>query len=71
MKVIIEKKNSSFAKMKSYLDTRLRVVHEVQIEGEGMGFLGRFSQLRIILGPLSTSPKRMQGGISEIIGLQI
>jgi hypothetical protein len=31
MKVIFEKKNSSFANMKSYLDTLLRVVHMVLI----------------------------------------
>jgi hypothetical protein len=31
MKVIFEKKNSSFANMKSYLDTHLRFVHMVLI----------------------------------------
>jgi hypothetical protein len=34
MKVIFEKKNSSFANMKSYLDTHLRVVHVVPIASE-------------------------------------
>jgi hypothetical protein len=34
MKVIFENTNSSFPKMKSYLDTHLRVVHIVPIEGE-------------------------------------
>jgi hypothetical protein len=33
MKVIFEKQNSSFANMKSYLDTHLRVVHVVCNEG--------------------------------------
>jgi hypothetical protein len=34
MKVIFEKQNSSFANMKSYLDTHLRVVHVVPIAEE-------------------------------------
>jgi type 1 glutamine amidotransferase len=41
MKVIFEKKNSSFPNMKSYLDTHLRVVHVVPIAGR-----------RVVLGPL-------------------
>jgi hypothetical protein len=41
MKVIFEK-HSSFAKMKSYLDTHLRVVHVVLIAEEDMYFLGPF-----------------------------
>jgi hypothetical protein len=41
MKVIFEKKNSSFA-MKSYLDTHLRLVHVVLIESEDAQFLGPF-----------------------------
>jgi hypothetical protein len=36
MKVIFEKINSSFPKMKSYLDTHLRVVHVVPIAGEAV-----------------------------------
>jgi hypothetical protein len=36
MKVIFEKKNTSFPKMKSYLDKNLRVVHMVPIAGEDM-----------------------------------
>jgi hypothetical protein len=36
MKVIFEKKNSSFANMKSYLDTHLRVVHTVLIASENV-----------------------------------
>jgi hypothetical protein len=34
MKVIFEKQNSSFANMKSYLDTHLRFVHVVLIVSE-------------------------------------
>ena len=34
MKAIFEKKNSSFANIKSYLDTHLRVVHVVLIASE-------------------------------------
>ena len=36
MKVIFERNNSSFANMKSYLDTHLRVVHMVLIASEDM-----------------------------------
>jgi hypothetical protein len=36
MKLIFEKKNSSFANMKSYLDTHLRVVHTVLIVSENV-----------------------------------
>jgi hypothetical protein len=36
MKVIFEKKNYSFANMKSYLDTHLRFVHVVLIASEDM-----------------------------------
>jgi len=36
MKAIFEKKNSSFANMKLYLDTHLRVVHMVLIAIEGV-----------------------------------
>jgi hypothetical protein len=42
MKVIFEKENSSFANIKSYLDTHLRVVHAVLIESEDVQFLGPF-----------------------------
>ena len=42
MKVIFEKTNSSFTKMKSYLDTHLIVVHMVMIAGEDVYFLGPF-----------------------------
>jgi hypothetical protein len=42
MKVIFEKTNSSFPKIKPYLDTHLRVVHVVSIEGEYVYFLGPF-----------------------------
>ena len=42
MKVIFEKTNSSFSNTKSYLNTRLRVVHVVPIAGEDMYFLGPF-----------------------------
>jgi len=34
MKVIFEKINSSFPKMKSYLGSNLRVVHVVPVAGE-------------------------------------
>jgi len=36
MKVIFEKKNSSFPKIKSYLDTHLRFVHVVLFTSEDM-----------------------------------
>jgi hypothetical protein len=36
MKVIFEKQNSSFANIKSYLDTHLRVVDVVPIASEGV-----------------------------------
>jgi hypothetical protein len=42
MNVLFEKKNSSFAKMKSYLDAHLRVVHAVLMADEDMYFLGPF-----------------------------
>ena len=42
MKVIFEKKSSSFENMKSYLDTDLRVVHVVLIVSEDVYFLGPF-----------------------------
>jgi hypothetical protein len=36
MKVIFEETNPSFPKIKSYLDTHLRVAHMVPIAGEDM-----------------------------------
>jgi hypothetical protein len=42
MKVIFEKINSSFPKMKSYLDVHLRVVHVVPIARKDVQFLGPF-----------------------------
>jgi len=52
MKLIFLKQISSFANMKSFLDTHLRVVHEVLIASEDLQFLGPiFSQLRVILVP--------------------
>jgi hypothetical protein len=40
MKVIFEKKSSSFANMKSYLDTHLIFLHVVLVMSEDMNFLG-------------------------------
>jgi hypothetical protein len=36
MKEIFEKTNSSFPNMKSYLDTHLKIVHDVPIVGENV-----------------------------------
>jgi hypothetical protein len=58
MKVIFEKKNSSFANMKSSLDTHLRVVHVVLIGSEDVYFLGPFfDQIRIVLGLILVNPE--------------
>ena len=43
MKVVFERNNSSFADVKSCLDTHLRVVHMVLIVREDVYFLGPFS----------------------------
>jgi hypothetical protein len=75
MKVIFEKTNSSFQKMKSYLDTHLRVVHVVLILGEDVKFLGPFfstsARFRVILVQSLTSLERRLSGRSEIMHLKI
>jgi hypothetical protein len=72
MKVIFEKINSSFPKMKSYLDVHLRVVHVVPIAKKDVQFLGPFfSQLHVTLGPTLASLERRLLGRSGIVGLKI
>jgi hypothetical protein len=54
MKVIFEKKNSSFANMKSYLDTHLRLVHVVLIEREKVIFEKQYSSFENMKSYLDT-----------------
>ena len=66
MKLIILKKISSLANMKSFLDTHLRVVHEVLIASEDVKLLGPlFSQLRVIL-VASFWPASNEGYLEEV-----
>ena len=66
MKLIILKQISSLANMKSFLDTHLRVVHEVLIASEDVQLLGPlFSKLRVILVP-SFLPGSNKGYLEEV-----
>jgi hypothetical protein len=72
MKVIFEKINSSFTKMKSYLDVHLRVAHVFPNARKDVQFLGPFfSKLHVIVGLTLTSLERRLLGRSGIVGLKI
>ena len=65
MKVIFEKKNSSFANIKSYLDTHLRVVHVVLIASEESYFLGDFFSTSDHFRPKFVQPQ-IKGDLEEM-----